>query len=831
MNLIKKSLKWLGALLALSLIIVAAAAWWFIRAPQPSESGVLSSDALKQNLTITRNAQGVPHIQAANIDDAYFGLGFVHAQDRLWQMMFHRRLSQGRLSEVLGEPTVETDKFIRTLGVTQRAKQTVLEMKASDPVALARMQAYADGVNAFLNTRSGPLPLEFTLTGAPAPEPWQVEDSVAWTIMMAWDLGGNWRRELRRLAYAQHWSTEKINDFMRVNEGEVPPVTVDYADLYKQMGVYSAINSLASAAPHIIAAAPESGIDGIGSNNWVLAGSRTSSGKPLLANDPHLSMGTPALWYLASLSASKGGRDDPSDKDTWHAVGATIPAMASVVLGRNAHIAWGFTNTAPDVQDTYVERINPDNPKQYQTPAGWTEFDARPETIKIKGKPDLNLTVRSTRHGPVISDVVKLGASPKQLPTLKDTLAAPYVLALQWTALMPGDTSAAAGVRLSHSKNWDEFLQAAKGFHAPQQNIVYADVQGNIGYVAPGRVPVRKAENATQGLAPALGWDTHNDWAGWIPFEQLPRQFNPAAGYIATANEKINAVVDPFLTSEWALPYRAQRINALLNSGQKQNVASTAALQTDTTSLGIKHFLKLAVPLLADSAWKSKLARFDGTMKPDSATPLLATAVWRHLSKRLFEDDLGEKAYLEAADPSMVWLPMLAALEGNSRTDWCDDIRTAKKESCADQVDAALAEAMADLTARYGSETQWHWGRAHALQADHNPMAKVPALNGLFSASVPLGGDAFTVVQLKHRFEREATPYRSTHGPGYRGIFDMSQPIAHVIQTTGQSGQVGSPHHKDLLAPWAKGDTLAVPVGAAQVTDVNAKRWVLKASK
>jgi penicillin G amidase len=825
-KLLKKSFKWLAIVSTVLLIIIAAAAWWLIRAPQAASSGVLTVSNLKQDLSITRNAQGVPHIQATNVNDAYFGLGFVHAQDRLWQMMFHRRVSQGRLSEVLGEATLDTDKFIRTLGVAQRAKQAIVEMKATDPVALARMQAYADGVNAYLSTRKGPLPIEFTLTGTPAPESWQVEDSAAWTIMMGWDLGGNWRRELRRLAYAKTWSVDKIDDLVRVNEGEVAPQTTDYAALYQQLGIYSAVNSLAQAVPNIIAAAPESGIDGIGSNNWVLAGSRTVSGKPLLANDPHLSMNTPSLWYLASLSATQGD----NDKNAWHAVGATIPAMASVVLGRNAHIAWGFTNTAPDVQDTYIERINPQNPAEYQTPTGWAAFDVRNETIKIKGKADIKLAVRSTRHGAVISDVVKSGT----MPPLKDTLAAPYVLALQWTALMPGDSSAAAGVQLSHAKSWDEFLAAAKGFHAPQQNIVFADVQGNIGYIAPARVPVRKADNDLKGLAPALGWEAKYDWDGWIPFDQLPRKFNPPEGYIATANEKINAAGDPFLTSEWALPYRAQRINALLNATPKHSLTSTTAIQTDITSVGMQQFLKAALPLLNDKAhqeWVSKLRNFDSVMHADSATPLLATALWRHLSKRLFEDDLGEKAYLEAADPSMVWLPMLAALEGKSKTDWCDDIRTAKKESCAEQVNGALADAIADLTARYGDASKWQWGRAHALQADHNPLGKVAPLTRFFSSSIPLGGDSFTVVQLKNQFGREATPYRATHGPGYRGIFDMSQPIAHVMQTTGQSGSLGSEHYKDFLKPWSKGETVAVPVGASNTGNTDSQRWVLKAAR
>jgi penicillin G amidase len=821
--ILKKAFKWFATILALAIVVILAAAWWFIRAPQTNENGIVTVANLKQDLSISRNAQGVPHIQATTINDAYFGLGFVHAQDRLWQMMFHRRVAQGRLSEVLGEPTVETDKFIRTLGVMQRAKAAVKELEAKDKVSLARMQAYADGVNAYLSTRSGPLPLEFTLTGAPKPEPWQVEDTVAWTIMMGWDLGGNWRRELRRLMYAQSWSTDKIADLMRVNDGEIAPKTTDYAALYKQLGIYSAVNSLAAAAPSVIAAAPVSGIDGIGSNNWVLAGSRSASGKPLLANDPHLSMSTPSLWYLVSIDAGQGD-------GAWKVVGATVPAISGVILGRNSHVAWGFTNTAPDVQDTFIERINPQNPKEYQTPTGWAAFDERSETIKVKGKPDLVLNVRSTRHGAVISDVYKASNSPA-LPALKDTLAQPYVLALQWSALMPGDSSAAATVQLSHAKNWDEFLSATKLFGAPQQNIVYADEAGNIGYIAPGRVPVRKAGNDLQGLAPALGWDAKYDWDGWLPFEKLPQKFNPPEGVIATANEKINALGDPFLTSEWALPYRAQRIAALLAAQPKHTVASTAAIQMDTTSMGVQHFLKLAVPLLADSPWKSKLAGFDGVMRPDTATPLVASALWRHLSKRLFEDDLGEKAYLEAADPSMTWLPMIAALEGKTTSDWCDDIRTPAKETCAQQVNAALADAIADLTARYGDESKWQWGKAHTLQADHPALGKVPVLGALTSSSMPLGGDSFTVVQLKNLFGREATPYRATHGPGYRGIFDMSVPIANVMQTTGQSGMMGSEHYKDFLAAWSKGGTMALPVGASAAGNVNDKRWVLKAAK
>jgi penicillin G amidase len=821
----KKILTRSGLIILLLLAFAAAALWWLVHAPQASASGQLAVKGLKQDVSITRNAQGVPHIQAATVNDAYYGLGFAHAQDRLWQMMFHRRVAQGRLSEVLGEATLDTDKFIRTLGVMQRARATAGEMQTKDPAAFARMQAYADGVNAYLAMNSGkPWPIEFTITGAPPPEPWQVADSVAWTVMMAWDLGGNWRREVRRLAYAQQWSTAKIADFMRVNEGETAPQTTDFAALYQQLGLYSTVNSLASAVPQMIAAAPESGIDGIGSNNWVLAGSRTVSGKPLLANDPHLSMGTPALWYLASVSAAEG---ETGDKTPWHAVGATIPAMPSVVLGRNAHVAWGFTNTAPDVQDTFIERINPQNPLEYQTPTGWAAFEQRQETIRIKGKPDLILPVRSTRHGAVISDVVKAGT----MPPLKDALAARYVLALQWTALMPGDTSAAAGVQLSHAKNWDEFLAAAKGFHAPQQNIVYADVQGNIGYIAPARVPVRKAANDLKGIAPALGWEAKYDWDGWIPFDQLPRKFNPPEGYIATANEKINAAGDPFLTSEWALPYRAQRITTLLAATPKHTVASTAAIQTDITSLGMQQFIKAIAPLLGDSPhkeWAVKLRTFDGVMSADAATPLVATALWRHLSKRLFEDDLGEKAYLEAADPSMVWLPMIAALEGKSQTDWCDDKRTAAKETCAQQVNAALADAIADLTARYGNESNWRWGTAHALQADHNPLGKSP-LSRFFSTDIALGGDSFTVVQLKNQFGREATPYRATHGPGYRGIFELSQPIANVIVTTGQSGFWGNAHYNDFLLPWSKGETLPLPVGAQAADSVNMGRWVLKA--
>lgn len=497
-----KILKKAGLAALLIMLGVVIVIFWYRAASQPRISGTIGLTGLTAPVDIVRDAEGIPHIYAKSAGDAYFALGFVHAQDRLWQMELNRRIPAGRLAEILGPDALNTDRFLRTLGVRRNAERILGKLSTDTRAAL---DAYAKGVNAYLSNRSGPLPPEFLLTGAPSPAPWQPVDSIGWQTMMAWDLGSNWTQELLRMRLAQRLPLDRINEFLAPYPGDSTVPTQDYTKLYRELA--GTTQQLAAVA----GIAPPSLIDGAGSNNWVVSGARSETGKPLLANDPHLGLSAPALWYFAHLSAPG-----------LNVIGATLPGIPSVVLGRNDRIAWGFTNTAPDVQDLYIERINPANPTQYQTPAGWDDFRMRTETIRVKGQPDVMLQVRDTRHGPVISGV---------LPILEKAPldARQYVMAFAWTALRPDDLTLQAGMKFNRAKNWDEFMEGAKDFGTPQQNIVYADVDGNIGYIAPGRVPIRKAGNDLKGLAPAPGWDARYDWDGFIPFEQLPRQYNPAA--------------------------------------------------------------------------------------------------------------------------------------------------------------------------------------------------------------------------------------------------------------------------------------------------------------
>ncbi|KAF0129418.1 MAG: penicillin amidase, partial [Xanthobacteraceae bacterium] len=507
MRFVRRLLKWSLAAVVAVLLAAAGLALWYVRAVEPQVAGTVTLPGFERPVQIVRDREGVPHIFAASEADAVAALGFVHAQDRLWQMEMNRRIADGRLAEVVGAPGLETDRFLRTIGIRRSAEAIFANLEAETRVFLA---AYARGVNAYLSTRSSPLPPEFHILQASAPEPWSPVDSIAWSLMMALDLGGNLNAELTRLRLAQAGlPMARIGEFLPPYPGESWPALPDYLALYRSLKPQAARTAG-------LIQAFDLGLEGVGSNNWVVSGARSETGKPLLANDPHLGLSAPALWYFARLTSPAGT-----------VIGATLPGVPGVVLGRNDHIAWGFTNTGPDVQDLFIEQVDPADPSRYRTPDGWARFDTVREVLRVRGAPDEVLTVRISRHGPVISDGASRGA----------TAAAPegHALALQWTALSPDNLTVQAFARLNRARNWAEFLAAARHYDAPQQNIVYADIEGNIGFIAAGRVPVRKPENDLKGLFPAPGWDARYDWAGYVPFEELPQEFNPARGFRITA--------------------------------------------------------------------------------------------------------------------------------------------------------------------------------------------------------------------------------------------------------------------------------------------------------
>lgn len=776
--------KWSGLFLAVAVITATGSALWYWHAAAPQISGTVALPGFDKPVEIIRDKEGVAHIFAASDTDAAAALGFVHAQDRLWQLEMNRRIAAGRLAEIVGEPGLETDRFLRTIGIRRTAEAIYRNLDAE---TRALLLAYSRGVNAFLETSRAPLPPEFYLLRAPAPEPWSPVDSIGWSLMMALDLGGNLSSEIMRLRLAQAgMPMARIGEILPPYPGEAWPALADYTALYRQLGDQTRRAAAAIKALGL-------GLEGIGSNNWVVSGARSETGRPLLANDPHLGLSAPALWYFARLTSPSGT-----------VIGATLPGTHGVVLGRNERIAWGFTNTNPDVQDLYIERIDSRDPNLYETPEGWQRFERIEERIRVRGSADHVMTVRVSRHGPIISDGASRGA----------TSAAPrgFALALKWTALSPDNLTIQSAARINRARNWDEFLAAARHFQSPQQNIVYADVDGNIGFIAAGLVPVRKPENDLRGLFPAPGWDARYDWAGYVPFEALPQALNPPEGFRLSANERIVPDDYPFfLTYEWASPHRADRIRELLGARDKHSLDSFRAIQADHRSNAVRELLPLLLAAPAagprERAMIDRLRGFDGTMAADRVEPLVVTAWMRELTRLVYADELGPDLFADYWDQRQVF--MKAVLENrDGQGAWCNRRGQAEPVTCESLVQRALVLALDDLEKRYGADaSQWRWGTAHDARSEHRPFARVAGLARFFDIRVPVPGDTYTVNVNRHTIRNAAEPFVSRHAASLRALYDLADPERSLfIHSTGQSGLPTSSLYSNLSARWARVD-------------------------
>lgn len=802
--MLKLSLKIILALLA---ALVLAAAFYVWRS-FPTLDGELRAPGLAAPVLVRRDAADVTHIEAKSITDAYFALGYVHAQERGWQLEFNRRVMRGELSEVLGAATLDTDRLLRTLGIMSAAQA---QWERLPPDAKAMLQAYANGINSFHAHSSQALPPEFHILRV-KPGTWTPQDSVGWSLMMALDLGGNWGNEFARLSVLQRLNTAELWQLMPPYPGEAPTTRVDLARLYRDLGVYAsapangtrtsvapAAGPWATAMAHDIQdwAANIGNVEGKGSNNWVVDGSHTQSGKPLLANDPHLGLSAPAIWYFARIKAPAAPGGKPMD-----VMGATLPGLPTVVLGRTAGVAWGFTNTSPDVQDLYLEQINPGDAQQYRTPGGWARFGVREEIIRVKGMPDQKLVVRSTRHGPVLSDAQAV--SHGKVINLNK-----YVLALRWSALDADNQTVLAGYNANFAQNADELRAAYAIYHSPMQNLVVADTRGRVAYQAIGRVPLRHKDDDLRGIAPAPGWEARYDWAGWLPAHQTPRQEHEAIaarGWHATANQRIHEASYPhFIGADWHVPDRQQRIETLLAANPKHDAASMREIQADIVSLATQRLL----PLLRDTSSqhalaatvKARLQVFDGRMAADS-TAALVFAVWAdELTRGLIGPKIGEerfkalygKRHFRAGVELMLLDPKVGAW-------WCAPL------SCVEQSTRALDRALDRLAALYGNDVgAWQWGRAHPALSVHRPFGNVAALARFYDVAVPTGGDSWTVNVGQYWPNDLKTPFANRHAASLRAIYDLSDlEKSQFIYQTGQSGLVFSARYRDMAAAWAQ---------------------------
>ena len=762
-----RGLLWLVLLLAVAL---AGAALWLRGTVTPRTTGQLSLSGLSGPVTVTRDQWGVPHIRAEKSDeDAVFALGYVHWQDRAWQMDFQRRVAQGRLSEVLGEAALDQDRFLRTWGF-QRAAQSALPALSERSRRMIR--AYTAGVNAAMREK-GKQALEFRILGY-TPEGWTDVDSISWSKLMAFDLGGNWEEEVLGTRAVKRLGAGGPAEVMPPYPASGPTILSE--DELGREGPPTrsgpaARTTLPESTVRAITAhlnaARSLGLErvpGKGSNDWVVGGARTASGKPLLADDPHLGLTAPMLWYLADLQG-------PALK----VIGASIPGLPSIVIGRNDRVAWGVTNVNPDVQDLYVEP--PSAP-----------LKSRTEVIRVKGAPDVKLTVRESAHGPIVSDLGSGGAAD----------VGPRV-ALKWTALAPGDTTLDAFLGLNYARDWAGFKAALKSYVAPSQSFVYADVDGNTGYYAPGRVPIRARGD---GSLPVPG-DGQNEWTGFIPFDQLPHTFNPADALVVTANNRVVPPAYPFHLGNdrnWAEPDRAARITGLLSAKPTGlTLDDMKRVQLDTVSPvwpQLREFMLGAAPADDLSRRAQSLLRgWDGNETVDSV-PATIFEAWLMGLQNMARDELGDAATVNS-------LAVLNQLRTGGEL--CHD-ETAGVPDCAALLTRTLSAATADLRARLGDDpAAWTYGKVHQVASDHRAFGKVKALAPLFNHRAPTPGGTNTVNVARP----EAGTFRQTHGPSYRQIVDLASPDRSVyIGSLGQGGGPLSPHATDQQDKWIAGEYL-----------------------
>ncbi|HEY1249609.1 MAG TPA: penicillin acylase family protein [Thermoanaerobaculia bacterium] len=773
----KRVLRLLGvALCALALFLA-----WAVWRTFPQRSGTVRVAGHSEPIRIDFDAHGIPTIHARSVDDAMFGLGYLHARDRLWQLEFERRVGAGRLAEILGKGLVDADRFLRTIGFRRAAEAG---WRALSPESRRPFEAYARGVNAFVGT-SASRPIEFRLLRVD-PEPWTPEDSLVWAKMMAWDLAGNARDEIRLSRFAAAVGPEGAAELLPVAATEPSILTEE------EWRAGGAVSSLSASRPppagpwDLLTARFDSldalgfaGAEGIGSNAWVLAGSRTESGRPILANDPHLGLRTPSVWYLASI-----------DAPGYAVTGATLPGIPGVVIGRNDRIAWGLTSLEPDVQDLFVETVDRKDASRYRHRGEWKPFSVRHERIRVRGAADVDLEVRGSVHGPVVTDVFGGAATLGK------------AVALRWTGLDDGDRTAEAFFAIGRARTWTDFVAAASLLKVPAQNLVYADADGHIGYVATGALPVRPRAD---GRLPVSG-EGADDWTGMIPFANLPRVLDPAKGYVVTANNRVvSGPAGNAFGLTWEDPWRARRIRDAIEAKPRMSAADVQALQLDRASGQAQELLPLLLgthPL--DAASRDALERLRGwnrVMAPDSV-PASIYAAWFVELAKLPGDELGR---VPRGNTRAAFL--IRALSTGSS--WCDDVRTPRVESCADVEAAALRDGVASLTRRLGPDpSSWRWERLHHARFPHDVFDRVFGLRRLFDLSVGQGGDGSTV--NVGGFSQDGA-FDMAHGPSYRQVVDFADLArSRYVQTTGQSGNVFDRRYRDLLPLWRSGETLTI---------------------
>ena len=769
--------------------------YYFLSRSLPDYTEDFSLAGVSAPVEIVRNNANVPHIFGAKDEDVYFALGFAHAQDRLWQMTQLRRTAQGRLSETFGQSTVRVDEILRRYDIYGLALQSVEAQDAQTKLAL---QAYANGVNAWIGQvnsgargRGAP---EFFLF-EPEIAVWQPADSIAILKLMALQLSTHLTSEVRRARASLLLSDARVRDLLPDDPGTGIAALPDYADLVP--GVQPGADPV-RLADTPLSPFPQAGMGGA-SNAWAAAPDRSAAGGTLLANDPHLDFSAPSVWYLARLQLASGG-----------VIGATIPGVPAVLLGRSEAVGWGLTSSYLDDQDVHVEQLNPDNPEQYRTPDGWADFETRRSILTVKDAPPVTLTLRWTQNGPVL---------PGSHFDLAAITPPGHVASVSWTALSAADTTMTAAIRMMQARSVADGLAAGELFVAPSQNLMLADRDG-IAMQIIGAMPRRDPKNQSQGRMPTQGWLPENRWQGFFPYADNPRFVNPATGILGNTNNK--TVDRPFpnhVSFDWGDTQRIARWLRLMQTREVHTRDSFIEAQLDTVSNAARTLL----PLVGADLWFTDeaspagtpdrrraqaldmLAEWNGEMNEHLPEPLIYSAWLRALQDRLIRDEIGPMAD-DFTHPDPVFIERVYRNTDGAAV-WCDILQSSPVETCSDLARLALEDALQGLVERYGPNLEsWRWGDAHQAHQDHPVLGTVPVLRHLVNIRQSTSGDDDTLMRGRTS-GKDPDPFTSVQGAGYRGVYDFADPDSSVFVTsTGQSGHPLSRHYDDLGELWRRGE-------------------------
>ncbi|NPA07046.1 MAG: penicillin acylase family protein [Chloroflexi bacterium] len=791
----------------------------------PQTQGVLHVAGLDASVDIYRDPWGVAHIYARTTHDLFFAQGFVHAQERFWQMDVRRHLARGALAEMFGPAFVQDDRFFRSLGWERVVEQ---EWAQLTPEEKAILRAYAAGVNAYLNDR----PIDALGVGYALlrrvnptyqPEPWTPQDSLLWLKLMAWFMGSNIAQELERALLLRTLTPEQVADLYPPYPRDLPVIVPEFPVRAPEPPLPPPPDDLPPAAADALTTTALALLDLTrrygplfptgGSNAWVVSGQHTASGAPLLAADPHLAYEIPSVWYQITLHCQPLGPEC-----AYQMAGFSFPGLPGVVMGHNGTVAWAYSNLIPDVMDLVIEAVDPHDPKRYRTPTGWAAFESWDEEITVAWGADVRFRVRWTRNGPVISDWARTFQPRGWLWWREDfrervgiEVPEAYAVSLRWTALEP-TTALRAVLGFSRARDWASFRAAAHWFDTPAQNIVYADVHGTIAYQMPGKIPIRRNND---GRLPARGWTDEQDWIGYIPWEHLPYRVNPPEGYIVTANQRATPFDYPYYVAwDWAYGFRAQRIEEALRERLAQgplDVAAMIALQLDATSTKwpiLREYL-LALPAstrhVADA--QALLRDWDGRMDADDPAALLFAATWKHVLYLTFDEIPWQDEPRLRIHGGNRWQEVLRRILPTPHHPWWDRRDTRTRETRDDILALALDRAMTELERTWGPDrASWAWGRAHSLTLREPSLGQMRflGLDRVFSLGpYPMPGDT---AAIHAQVWDTAGTYEVLGGPTMRMVLDLGNWDRSVSAlSTGQSGHPGHPHYDDLARLWARG--------------------------